>query len=153
MIQIGEMAPDFTLPRDGGDSVTLSEQRPSKVVLYFYPKDSTPGCTTQALEFTSHLQDFKDAGFVIIGVSKDSVKKHDNFRNKHDLGIILGSDADSDACEKYGVWKEKSMYGKTFMGIERSTFLIGSDGRLLQEWRKVRVKGHVEAVLEAAKSL
>ncbi|MEP3345914.1 MAG: thioredoxin-dependent thiol peroxidase [Litoreibacter sp.] len=153
MSQIGKMAPDFTLPRDGGGSVTLSGMRPSKVVLYFYPKDSTPGCTTQAIGFTEHLQAFTDAGCEIIGISKDSVKKHDNFVKKHSLGITLASDADSDVCEQYGVWKEKSMYGKTFMGIERSTFLISVDGTLLQEWRKVRVKDHVEAVLEAVQAL
>jgi peroxiredoxin Q/BCP len=152
MTQIGDMAPDFTLPRDGGDSVTLSGMRPKMVVLYFYPKDNTPGCTKQAIGFTEHLQAFRDAGCEIIGVSKDTVKKHDNFREKHALEIILASDAESDACEQYGVWKEKSMYGKTFMGIERSTFLIGGDGKLLQEWRKVRVPDHVKAVLEAVKS-
>lgn len=152
MIKIGELAPDFTLPRDGGDTVTLSALRPSWVVLYFYPKDNTPGCTTQAIAFTQQLQAFRDAGCEIIGVSKDSVKKHDNFRNKHDLGITLASDAEADVCERYGVWKEKSMYGKTFMGIERSTFLIGTDGMLLQEWRKVRVPNHVEAVLDTVRS-
>ncbi|RLJ41615.1 peroxiredoxin Q/BCP [Litoreibacter meonggei] len=152
MTQIGAMAPDFTLPRDGGDSVTLSELRPSKVVLYFYPKDDTPGCTKQAITFTEHLQAFKDAGCEIIGISKDTVAKHDKFRDKHTLGVILASDADDDVCERYGVWKEKNMYGKTYMGIERSTFLIGEDGKILQDWRKVRVPGHVEAVLEAVQS-
>ncbi|EPX79153.1 thioredoxin-dependent thiol peroxidase [Litoreibacter arenae] len=152
MIQVGDMAPDFTLPRDGGDTVTLSALRPSKVVLYFYPKDDTSGCTKQAIAFTEQLQDFRDEGCEVIGVSKDTVAKHDKFRTKHELGIILASDAESDVCEQYGVWKEKSMYGKTYMGIERSTFLIGSDGKLLQEWRKVRVPGHVDAVLEAVRS-
>jgi len=150
MVQIGEMAPDFTLPRDGGDSMTLSALRPSKVVLYFYPKDDTSGCTKQAIGFTEHLQAFKDAGCEIVGISKDSVAKHDKFRDKYSLGIILASDTEGDVCEQYGVWKEKSMYGKTYMGIERTTFLIGEDGKILQEWRKVRVPGHVEAVLEAA---
>ncbi|SFR48130.1 thioredoxin-dependent thiol peroxidase [Litoreibacter janthinus] len=153
MTQIGDMAPDFTLPRDGGDSVTLSALRPAKVVLYFYPKDDTSGCTKQAIGFTEHLQAFKEAGCEIVGISKDSVAKHDKFREKHALGIILASDAENDVCEQYGVWKEKSMYGKIYMGIERSTFLIGSDGKILQEWRKVRVPGHVEAVLEAARSV
>ena len=150
MIQIGEMAPDFTLPRDGGDSMTLSALRPSKVVLYFYPKDDTSGCTKQAIGFTEHLQAFKDAGCEIVGISKDSVAKHDKFRDKYSLGITLASDTEGDVCEQYGVWKEKSMYGKTYMGIERTTFLIGEDGKILQEWRKVRVPGHVDAVLEAA---
>ena len=152
MTQIGELAPDFTLPRDGGDTVTLSTLQPSKVVLYFYPKDDTPGCTKQAIEFTEQLQAFKEAGCEVIGVSKDTAAKHDKLRDKHSLGVILASDAEGDVCEQYGVWKEKSMYGKTFMGIERSTFLIGSDGKILQEWRKVRVPGHVEAVLEAVQS-
>jgi len=150
--QTGEMAPDFTLPRDGGGDVTLSALRPGKVVVYFYPKDDTPGCTKQAVGFTSHLDAFKAAGCEIIGISKDTAAKHDKFLAKHDLGVILASDADSDVCEQYGVWKEKSMYGKTYMGIERSTFLIGGDGKILQEWRKVRVPGHVEAVLEAAQT-
>ena len=153
MTQIGELAPDFTLPRDGGDSVTLSALRPSKVVLYFYPKDDTSGCTKQAIEFTEHLQAFKDIGCEIIGISKDTVTKHNKFRDKHSLGVILASDAENDVCEQYGVWKEKSMYGKTYMGIERSTFLIGEDGKILQDWRKVRVQGHVEAVFEAAQSV
>ncbi|SHE70150.1 peroxiredoxin Q/BCP [Litoreibacter ascidiaceicola] len=152
MTQIGELAPDFTLPRDGGDTVTLSTLQPSKVVLYFYPKDDTPGCTKQAIGFTEQLQAFKEAGCEVIGVSKDTAAKHDKFRDKHSLGVILASDAEGDVCKQYGVWKEKSMYGKTFMGIERSTFLIGSDGKILQEWRKVRVPGHVEAVLEAVQS-
>jgi peroxiredoxin Q/BCP len=146
------MAPDFTLPRDGGDSVTLSELRPNMVVLYFYPKDDTPGCTKQAIGFTEHFQAFKDAGCEIVGISKDTAAKHDKFRDKHSLGVILGSDAENDVCEQYNVWKEKSMYGKTFMGIERSTFLIDRDGKLLHEWRKVRVPGHVEAVLETVQS-
>ncbi|WP_281858674.1 thioredoxin-dependent thiol peroxidase [Litoreibacter halocynthiae] len=153
MTQTGELAPDFTLPRDGGGTVTLSALQPSKVVLYFYPKDDTPGCTKQAIGFTEQLQAFKDAGCEVIGVSKDTAAKHDKFRDKHSLGVILASDADGEVCEQYGVWNEKSMYGKTFMGIERSTFLIGSDGKILQEWRKVRVPGHVEAVLEAVQSV
>lgn len=152
MAAIGETAPDFTLPRDGGGEITLSALRPSKVVLYFYPKDDTSGCTKQAIGFTEHLETFKAAGVEVIGVSKDSVKKHDKFRDKHSLGVILASDEQSDVCETYGVWKEKSMYGKTYMGIERSTFLIGSDGVIEQAWPKVRVPGHVEAVLEAVQS-
>ncbi|MEM6407401.1 MAG: thioredoxin-dependent thiol peroxidase [Pseudomonadota bacterium] len=148
----GDMAPDFTLPRDGGGSVTLSALRPGKVVVYFYPKDDTPGCTKEAIGFTEHLDAFKAAGTEIIGISKDTAAKHDKFVAKHDLGVILASDAESETCEAYGVWKEKSMYGKTYMGIERSTFLIGGDGKILKEWRKVKVPGHVEAVLEAVQS-
>lgn len=145
-------APDFTLPRDGGADVTLSDIK-GPVVLYFYPKDDTSGCTKQAIGFTETAAQFEKAGVTVLGVSKDSVAKHDKFRDKHKLGIALLSDETSDVCERYGVWKEKSMYGKTYMGIERSTFLIGADGTVLREWRKVRVPGHVEEVLEAARAL
>lgn len=153
MTKIGEPAPEFTLPRDGGGEVSLSDIKPRSVVVYFYPKDDTPGCTKQAIGFTELADAFDAAGVSVIGISKDSVKKHDKFRDKHGLSVILASDEDSDVCERYGVWKEKSMYGKTYMGIERSTFLIDGDGVLQQEWRKVKVPGHVEAVLEAAKAL
>ena len=149
MTEIGQPAPEFTLPRDGGGEVSLASLLPATVVLYFYPKDDTPGCTTQAIDFTAQLAAFEAAGAVVVGVSKDTAAKHDKFRAKHGLGIILGSDADSDVCERYGVWQEKSMYGKTYMGIERSTFLIGPDGTLLREWRKVKVPGHVDEVLAA----
>jgi len=142
-------APDFTLPRDGGGEISLSELRGQKVVLYFYPRDDTSGCTLEAREFTEHAEAFKAAGAVVIGVSKDTVAKHDKFKAKHELGVILGSDAESDVCERYGVWVEKKMYGRSFMGIERATFLIGADGTVLREWRKVKVKGHVDAVLDA----
>ncbi|MBT8459481.1 MAG: thioredoxin-dependent thiol peroxidase [Litoreibacter sp.] len=152
MAQPGELAPDFTLPRDGGSDITLSDLRPNRVVLYFYPRDDTSGCTKEALAFTEKQAEFRAAGVEVIGVSKDTVAKHDKFRDKHGLGIILASDADSDVCEKYGVWKEKNMYGKTYMGIERSTFLINGDGTIEQEWRKVRVPGHVDAVLEAVRA-
>ncbi|MEM9584032.1 MAG: peroxiredoxin [Pseudomonadota bacterium] len=152
MISEGEMAPDFTLPRDGGDTVTLSALRPGKTIVYFYPKDDTSGCTKEAISFTEHLDAFTAAGCTIIGISKDTVAKHDKFVAKHNLGVILASDADAETCEAYGVWKEKSMYGKTYMGIERSTFLIGGDGKVLNAWHKVRVPGHVEAVLEAAQT-
>ena len=133
----GQSAPDFTLPRDGGTDVTLSELKPHKVVLYFYPRDDTSGCTTEALGFTEQLAEFEAAGAVVLGVSKDTVQKHDKFIAKHDLGVMLLSDADSGVCERYGTWVEKSMYGKKFMGIERATFLIGGDGTVLKEWRKV----------------
>ena len=152
MISEGDMAPDFTLPRDGGGTVTLSEMRPGKVVVYFYPKDDTPGCTKEAIGFTEHLDAFKAAGAEVIGISKDTAAKHDKFLAKHNLGVILASDAEGSTCEDYGVWKEKSMYGKTYMGIERSTFLVGGDGKVLQAWHKVKVPGHVEAVLEAAQN-
>ena len=153
MIEHGSEAPDFTLPRDGGAEVTLSALRPKAVVLYFYPRDDTSGCTREAVAFTERLGDFEAAGAVVLGVSKDTVAKHEKFRDKHGLGVTLLSDAESDVCERYGVWVEKSMYGKTYMGIERSTFLIGGDGKVAGVWRKVKVPGHAEAVLEAAGGL
>ena len=153
MIDTGQPAPDFTLPRDGEGDVTLSAPRPGKVVLYFYPRDDTPGCTKESIAFTDHLQAFADAGATILGVSKDSVKKHDKFRDKHDLKVTLLSDENSDVCEQYGVWVEKNMYGRKSMGIERATFLIDSDGTIAQVWRKVKVPGHVELVLEAVQTI
>jgi peroxiredoxin Q/BCP len=153
MPETGEMAPDFTLPRDGGGEVTLSELRPKAVVLYFYPKDDTSGCTKEAIAFTEMAAEFEAAGAVVVGVSKDSVAKHDKFIAKHDLGVILVSDEESDVCERYGVWKEKSMYGKKYMGIERSTFLIDGSGKIAQVWAKVKVPGHADAVLEAVREL
>jgi peroxiredoxin Q/BCP len=153
MTEIGTAAPDFTLPRDGGGTLTLSELRPKAVVLYFYPKDDTPGCTKEAIAFTEMAADFEAAGAVVVGVSKDSAAKHDKFVAKHGLGVILVSDEESDLCERYGVWAEKNMYGKTYMGIERSSFLIDGSGVVRQAWRKVKVPGHAEAVLEAVKAL
>ncbi|MGP9789463.1 thioredoxin-dependent thiol peroxidase [Roseinatronobacter sp. NSM] len=153
MLEQGQTAPDFTLPRDGGGDVTLSELQPSKVVLYFYPRDDTPGCTTEALEFTALASEFAAAGAQVIGISKDTVAKHDKFITKHNLGVTLVSDADSDVCERYGVWVEKNMYGKVSMGIERATFLVGSDGRIAQIWRKVKAQGHAQDVLKAAQDL
>jgi peroxiredoxin Q/BCP len=149
MPDIGEMAPDFTLPRDGGTTVTLSNLRPGRVVVYFYPKDDTSGCTTEAKDFTDLAADFAAAGVTVIGISKDSVKSHDKFVAKHGLAVILGADEDGQTVEDYGVWVEKQMYGKTYMGIERATFLVGGDGRIEQVWRKVKAKGHAEAVLAA----
>ena len=148
-----DVAPAISLPRDGGETVTLSDFAGKKVVLYFYPKDDTSGCTKEAIGFTEMVDDFAAADTVILGVSKDSVKKHDKFVAKHDLKIALLSDEDGDVCERYGTWVEKSMYGKTYMGIERATYLIGKDGKIAQVWRKVRVAGHVENVLEAARAL
>ena len=153
MLDIGHPAPDFTLPRDGGGTLTLSALRPKHVVLYFYPKDDTPGCTKQAIAFTEHAEAFDAAGAVVIGISKDSVAKHDKFINKHALNVDLVSDADSDTCERYGTWVEKNMYGKKYMGIERATFLIAADGTIARIWRKVKVPGHVEEVLEATRAL
>jgi len=153
MPDIGDAAPDFTLPRDGGGELTLSALQPKPVVLYFYPKADTSGCTKQAVAFTEALADFDAAGAVIVGVSKDPSAKHDKFVAKHDLKVALVSDEASDVCEQYGVWVEKSMYGKKYMGIERATFLIDGSGTIVQVWRKVRVPGHVDAVLEATKAL
>jgi peroxiredoxin Q/BCP len=153
MTDTGDQAPDFTLPRDGGGELTLSSLRPKKVVLYFYPKDDTPGCTKEAIAFTDAAEAFASADTVIIGISKDTVAKHDKFVAKHALNVALVSDADSDTCERYGTWVEKNMYGKTYMGIERATFLIDGTGRIAQAWRKVKVPGHVDAVLEAARAL
>ena len=149
----GSPAPDFTLPQDGGEDVTLSALNPKTVVLYFYPRDDTPGCTKEAIGFTEHADAFEAAGAVILGVSKDTIAKHQKFRDKHDLGIALLSDAESDVCERYGVWVEKNMYGKKSMGIERATFLIDGTGTIARVWRKVKVPGHVEDVLEAVKAL
>ena len=153
MLEAGQPAPDFTLPCDGGGDVTLSSLRPGKTVLYFYPKDDTSGCTREAQDFTGRLDAFRDAGARILGVSKDTVAKHDKFRDKHALAVTLLSDAESNVCETYGTWVEKSMYGKKYMGIERSTFLIDGSGGIARVWRKVKVPGHVEEVLEAVKKL
>ncbi|MEO0485062.1 MAG: thioredoxin-dependent thiol peroxidase [Pseudomonadota bacterium] len=153
MLTIGDDAPDFTLPRDGGGDITLSALQPKAVVLYFYPKDDTSGCTKEAIAFTEERASFEAAGATIIGVSKDPVKKHDKFIAKHELKVTLVSDEDSDLCETYGVWVEKSMYGKKYMGIERATFLIDGTGKIRQIWRKVKVPGHADAVLEAVKAL
>ncbi|SSC66576.1 thioredoxin-dependent thiol peroxidase [Ciceribacter selenitireducens] len=149
----GDMAPDFTLPRDGGGTVSLAEMRGSPVVLYFYPKDDTSGCTTEALAFSALADEFAEAGAKVIGLSPDPVKSHDKFVAKHDLSVILASDEEKAVLSAYGVWKEKSMYGRTYMGVERSTFLIDRDGRVAAVWRKVKVAGHAEAVLKAAQSL
>jgi peroxiredoxin Q/BCP len=148
-ITAGDPAPAFTMPRDGGGTVSLEEFHGRPVVLYFYPRDDTPGCTKEAIAFTGLASEFEAAGATVIGVSKDSVAKHDKFVAKHELGVILASDEGGTVCEEYGVWVEKSMYGKTSMGIERATFLIGPDGTVKQVWRKVKVPGHAEEVLAA----
>jgi len=150
---LGETAPDFTAPTETGEALTLSTLRPQPVVMYFYPKDDTPGWTTEAKDFTALSDAFKAAGARVIGVSKDTVAKHGKFIAKHDLGVTLISDETTTICEDYGVWVEKNMYGRKYMGIERATFLIGADGKIAQVWRKVKVTGHAEAVLEAVKAL
>ena len=151
-INIGEKAPNFMLPKSGGGHVALTDFVGKYLILYFYPRDDTPGCTKEAIAFTEDLAAFKALNADVLGVSKDKVAKHDKFIAKHELGIPLGSDETGEMIESYGSWVEKSMYGKTYMGIDRSTFLIGPDGTFLEIWRKVRVKGHVEAVLDALKS-
>ncbi len=152
-LSVGDNAPEISLPRDGGDIVSLADYAGKNVVLYFYPRDDTSGCTKEAIGFSENLEAFDALNTVILGVSKDSVKKHDKFVSKHDLKVILLSDEEGDVCERYGVWVEKSMYGKKYMGIERATFLIGVDGKIAQIWRKVKVPGHVDAVLDAVRAL
>ena len=152
-ISEGDKAPTFTLEADGESIINLKNFRGKTVVLYFYPKDSTPGCTKEACDFRDHIQAFTKRNITIIGVSKDSIKRHDNFKAKYELPFTLVSDNDNKVCEMYGTWVEKSMYGKKYMGIERSTFLIGPDGVILKVWRKVKVPGHVENVLKCAETL
>ncbi len=146
----GTPAPDFNLPRDGGGKLCLSDLKGKLVVLYFYPKDDTSGCTSEAIDFTRLKTKFDDIGAVIIGISPDNVNKHDKFKTKHELDVILVSDEEKTTLEEYGVWVEKSMYGRKYMGVERSTFLIDTTGKIAEEWRKVSVSGHAENVLAAA---
>jgi peroxiredoxin Q/BCP len=146
-------APDFTLPVTGGGEITLSALRPAPVVLFFYPRDDTSGCTKESIAFSGLKEEFDKLGVKVFGISKDSMKSHEKFADKHGLTVPLLSDEGSDVAEQYGVWKEKSMYGKTFWGIERSTFLIDGEGRIGREWRKVKVPGHAEEVLDAARAL
>jgi peroxiredoxin Q/BCP len=148
----GDAAPAFTLPANGGGMVKLSDLKGKKVVLYFYPKDDTTGCTKEAIGFSEQIAAFEKAGAVVIGVSRDSVKSHDKFAKKHDLSVILGADEDGKVTEAYGVWVEKSMYGRKYMGIERATYLIDAKGKIANIWRKVSVTGHVDAVLAAVQA-
>ncbi|NRB16454.1 MAG: peroxiredoxin [Rhodobacteraceae bacterium] len=154
MLNTSDPAPDFTLPQapDGGE-VSLTELRGKAIVLFFYPRDNTPGCTKESIGFSSQLQAFAEAGAQVFGISRDSLKKHANFIAKHQLTTPLLSDAEGTTCEDYGTWKEKTLYGKTHWGIERSSFLIDAEGRIAQIWRKVKVDGHVEEVLAAAQAL
>ena len=153
MPEIGENAPDFTLPSTSGQDVTLSSLKPKAVVLFFYPRDNTSGCTKEAIGFSELKETFAAENVEIFGLSKDDMKSHHKFVEKQDLTVDLLTDASSDVCESYCVWKEKSMYGKKFMGIERSTFLIDGEGKIARVWRKVKVPGHVDDVLAAAKEL
>ncbi|MGJ7038210.1 peroxiredoxin Q/BCP [Shinella sp. BE166] len=149
----GAAAPDFTLPRDGGGSISLSALRGRPVVLFFYPKDDTEACTTEAKDFTAAKTDFEAAGVALVGLSPDPVKKHDKFVKKHELDVPLASDEGLETLQAYGVWKEKSMYGRTYMGVERTTVLVDAEGKIAEIWPKVKVKDHVAAVLEAARKL
>ncbi len=150
----GDSAPIISLPTDGDGNIhTADYQGKKNLVVYFYPKDNTPGCTTEAKDFRDHLDEFEKADTAIIGVSKDSCASHDKFKAKYDLNFMLASDEEGDICEQFGVWVEKNMYGKKYMGIQRATFLIDKQGKIARIWPKVKVNGHVEEVLEAAKAL
>ena len=152
-LDVGDKAPAFSMIRDGGGTVSLADLKGKTVVLYFYPKDDTPGCTTEAIDFTALKADFAKAGAEVIGVSRDSVAKHEKFAAKHKLGVALGADEDGTVTEAYGVWQEKSLYGRKYMGIMRATFLIDGDGVIRRIWPKVSVKGHAAEVLAAAQAL
>jgi peroxiredoxin Q/BCP len=153
MLKEGDDAPIFGLDSDNGEVVLLSNYRGSPVVVYFYPKDNTPGCTVEAVDFSEKKPEFDALGVKVIGISPDTVKSHTNFRNKHNLSIVLVADTEKKAANSYGVWVEKKNYGRTYMGIERTTFLLDADGKIANIWRKVRVKGHVDDVLAAAQNL
>jgi thioredoxin-dependent peroxiredoxin len=152
-LQIGDKAPEFDLPRDGGGTMSSQSLRGRPVVLYAYPKDDTSGCTAQAIDFTGLKGEFEAAGVAVVGLSPDSVKKHDKFKTKHELGVDLLSDEEKTLLQALDVWKEKSMYGRKYMGVERSTFLIDKEGNIARIWRKVSVPGHAQEVLDAARAL
>ena len=152
-LKVGDKAPNFTLPADGGSKVSLAELKGKSVVLYFYPKDDTSGCTAEAIAFSKDSKAFKAAGAVVVGVSKDSAASHDKFKAKYDLSVTLVADEETKTAEAYGVWVEKSMYGRRYMGMERATFLIDGKGIIRHIWRKVKVPGHSADVLAAAKAL
>jgi thioredoxin-dependent peroxiredoxin len=149
----GDKAPSFKIMTDEGETISPSSLKGSPYVLYFYPKDDTSGCTKEAIAFSEYLKKFEKAGLRVIGVSKDSIESHAKFRKKHKLKITLGADPDIKMAEAWGVWGEKSLYGRKYMGMERASFLVNGKGTIIQAWRKVKVPGHVEAVLEAAKAL
>ena len=153
MVDVGDMAPDATFDTADDTRAQISDWRGQKLVVYFYPKDDTPGCTKEAQAFTALIPEFAKAGAAVLGISKDSVKSHTKFAGKYDLAVTLGSDGDGSVCEAFGVWVEKSMYGKQYMGIERATFLIDADGKIAQVWRKVKVAGHAESVLESVHAI
>ena len=153
MTEQGQPAPALDLPADNGGQVSLAALKGKPAVVYFYPKDDTTGCTREALDFTALAADFAALGVPVIGVSKDSVKKHDRFKAKHDLNLILASDEDGAACEAWGVWVQKKLYGREYMGIERASFLIDAEGKVARVWRNVKVAGHAQAVLDTARTL
>lgn len=148
-LNIGDLAPNFTLPKDGGGEISLEALRGKTVVLYFYPKDDTSGCTNQAIQFSEKKDEFEDKNAIIIGVSKDSIKSHDKFKAKYDLKIDLLSDEELNVANAYGTWVEKSMYGRKYMGMDRSTFLIDTDGKIKKIWRKVKIPGHIDDVIKS----
>ena len=153
MLNEGDKAPDFELPGDDGKTVKLSELKGKTVIVYFYPKDNTSGCTKQAINFSERLDDFIDAGVAVLGISPDPIKSHQKFREKHKLTIGLLSDENKDVISAYDAWGEKKNYGHTYMGIVRSTFLIDRKGKIARIWRKVKIPGHIDEVLAAAKKL
>jgi len=153
MPEIGDKAPDFCLLNQDNEEICLRDFQGSWVVLYFYPKDNTPGCTTEALDFSANLKEFQDLGATVLGVSPDSPKKHQNFIAKKGLSVTLLADEDKEVAKAYGVWQLKKSYGREYMGIVRSTFLIDPDGKIAYKWEKVRVKGHIEAVLAKLREL
>lgn len=152
-LAVGDKAPAFDVAFDSKHALAAKDLKGKKLVLYFYPKDDTPGCTIEAKDFRDHIKEFEKAGVMVIGVSKDSVKSHDKFKEKYCLPFPLASDEDGSMCESFGVWVQKSMYGKSYMGIERATFLVDDKGIIRNIWRKVKVDGHVKEVLDAAKAL
>lgn len=151
MVAVGQMAPDFTLTASNGEQVKLADFRGKHVVIYFYPKDMTPGCTTEACDFRNHHVAFGELECVILGISTDSLQRHEKFIEKYNLPFLLLADEDHTVAEMYDVWKLKKNFGKEYMGIERSTFIVDKEGQLVKEWRKVKVKGHVEEALEFVK--
>lgn len=153
MLEVGDSAPNFEAPADGGGGFSLKAQNGKAVVLYFYPKDDTPGCTKEAIAFSEQIEAFEGQGAIVVGLSKDPVAKHDKFKNKYELKVTLVSDEDGSICEQYGVWVEKNMYGRKYMGIERATFLIDGNGKIRNIWRKVKVAGHSDAVLSALEEI
>ena len=151
-ISEGMKAPLIDLPRDSGLTINTSKLN-NPYIIYFYPKDDTPGCTKEAIGFTENIKFFNDNNITVIGISKDTVEKHDKFINKHNLDIVLGSDVNGQACESFGVWVERSMYGRKYMGIERTTFLISADGNIYKIWNKVKVKNHIEDVIKTSREM